>query len=247
MHGLPEAALRQTVLGERLAQQSAASAAALIERILRGAAVGDAPSRSGAVALALWILAEPEGSAIVARIREAALAEGRLAVAAILGGGPARCAIAARGRLAEIGIAVEGPLGILVEGPRAFLYRPAWRINLTRTRVHQLLLHHDPLMIRRLVASRQIRPEHVVAIAARRPTTAAIVRELCASRRWMLHAEVREAITANPFTPADVVLPLLATLPRIELRRLRAGTSTALVAEAAGHLLDLGLPIERLP
>lgn len=247
MHGLPEAALRQTVLGERLAQQSAESAAALIARILRGAAAGDAPSRSGAVALALWILAEPEGSAIVARIRAAAFAGGRLAVAAILGSGPGRCAIAARGRLAEIGIAVEGPLGILVEAPLAFLYRPAWRILLTRTRVQQILLHHDPRMIRRLLAARQIRREQVVAIAARRPTTAAIVRELCASRRWMLHAAVREAIAANPFTPADVVLPLLATLPRIELRRLRAGTSTALVAEAAGHLLDLGLPNLRLP
>ncbi|MEP7121520.1 MAG: hypothetical protein ABJE95_11440 [Byssovorax sp.] len=247
MHGLPEAALRQTVLGERLAQQSAASAAALIEQILRGAAAGDPSSRSGAVALTLWILAEPAGSAIVARIREAALAGGRLAVAAILGAGPARCAIAARGRLAEIGIAVEGPLAILVEGPMAFMYRPAWRRLLTRTRLHQLLRHHDPRMIRRLVASRAILLEHVVTIAARRPTTAAIVREICASRRWMLHAEVREAIAANPFTPADVLLALLPTLPRIELRRLRSGASTALVAGAAGHLLDLGLRAERIP
>lgn len=241
MHGLPEAALRQMVLGERLARQRPDAAAALIERILAGALAGDTTSRSAAVALALWILGEPEGSVIVAQIRDAASAAGRLAVAAILGAGPGRCAIAARGRLAEIGIAVEGPLGIS--------FRRPWQPTRYLVRLHRLLQHHDPRMIRRLVASRWIRREHVVAIAARRPTTESIIRELCASPRWMLHAEVREALASNPFTPASVVLPLLPTLPWSALRRLRAGTSTASVAEAAGHLLDLqlGLPRERLP
>lgn len=239
MQGLPEAALRQTVLGERLAQQRPEVATALIEHIVRGARAGDAASRDAAVALALWLLAEPEGSAIIAQIREAALADGRFAVAAILGSGPGRCAIAPHGRLSEIGIAVEGPLGLSLRSP--------WRASRDLVRLHRLLHHHDPRMIRRLVASRWIHLEHVVEIAARRPTTEEIVRELCASPRWMLCAEVREALASNPFTPASVVLPLLPTLSQSALRRLRAGTSTARVAEAAGHLLDLGLPRERLP
>ena len=239
MQGLPEAALRQTVLAERLTQQRPGAAAALIEQILRGARAGDATSRDAAVALSLWLLAEKESSAIVAQIREAACADGRLAVAAILGTGPGRCAIAARGRLSETGIAVEGPLGISFRSP--------WQASRDLVRLHRLLQHHDPRMIRRLVASRWIRREHVVEIAARRPTTEAIVREVCASPRWMLHGEVREALASNPFTPASVVRSLLPTLSRIALRRLRAATSTASVAEAAGHLLDLGLPRERLP
>jgi hypothetical protein len=240
MQGLPEAALRRTVLGERLAQHDAGAGAALIEEIVRGAAMGDAASRSAAVALALWILAEPEGSAIVARIRAAAILEGRLAVAAILGAGPGRCALAARGRLAEIGIAVEGPLDVSFRSPWQASHRD-------RVRLHRLLQHHDPRMIRRLVASRWIRRKDIVAIASRRPTTEAIVRELCASPRWMLLAEVRQALAANPFTPASVVLPLLPTLPRLALRRLRAGAASATVAEAAQHLLDLGLPRASLP
>ncbi len=239
MHGLPEAAQRQTVLGERLAQHSPAAAAGLIDSILRGAISGDASSRDAAVALALWILAEPAASTTLTAIRDAASADERHAVAAILGTGPGRCAIAARGRLAEIGIAVEGPLGIEPRAP--------WQPQRQLHRRSRLLAHHDPRMIRRLVMQRWIRCRDVVAIAARRPTTEAILREVCASPRWMLHAEVREALAANPFTPAGVVLPLLATLPRLALRRLRAGASSARVAAAAGLVLDLGLPRERLP
>jgi hypothetical protein len=239
MRGFPEAAQRQTVLGERLAQHAPAAAAALIELIVHGAISGDASSRDAAVALALWILAAPAGSTILAAIRAAASADGRLAVAAILDSGPGRCAIAARGRLPEIGIAVEGPLGIEPRVP--------WQPQRHLHRRSRLIQHHDPRMIRRLVTQRWMRCRDVVAIAARRPTTEAIVRELCASPRWMLHAEVREALAANPFTPAGVVLPLLATLPRLALRRLRAGASSARVAAAAALVLDLGLPRERIP
>lgn len=239
MLGLSEAALRQTVLGERLEPRRPEVAAAEIEQIVRGARAGDATSRNAAVALSLWLLAEKGRPATVAQIREAACADGRLAVAAILGTGPGRCAIAEPGRLTEIGIAVEGPLGISFRSP--------WRASRDLVRLHRLLQHHDPRMIRRLVASRWIHREHVVEIAARRPTTEAIVRELCASSRWMLRAEVREALASNPFTPASVVRSLLPTLSVLALRRLRAGTSTASVAAAAGHLLDLGLPRERLP
>jgi hypothetical protein len=239
LEGLPEAMLQRTVLGERLTQRSPEDAAALIDEILVGAAAGHEASRSGAVALALWILAEPEGSAVLVRIHEAATATSKIAVAAILGAGPARCALAKRGRLAEIGIAVEGPLGV----------SRRWPGDVARSllRIQRLTNHHDPRMIRRLLEQRWIRRAHVVALAARRPTTPAIVRELCASPRWLLHAEVREALASNPFTPASVVLPLLPTLSRIHLRRLRAGAAGASVAAAAGHLLDLALPRERLP
>jgi len=239
LSALPEAALRRTVLGERLTQQRAEQAVELIEQILVGAAAGHAAARSGATALALWILAEPEGSPVVARIREAATLAGRLAVAAILGAGPGRCALARRGRLAEMGIAVEGPLGVAPLSP--------WNMGRNLLRIQRLADHHDPRMIRRILEQRWTRPRHVVAIAARRPTTPAIVRELCASPRWLLHAEVREALAANPFTPASVTLPLLPTLSRLELRCLRAGAASADVAAAAGHLLDLASPTPHLP
>lgn len=53
--------------------------------------------------------------------------------------------------------------------------------------------------------------KHVVRIAARRPTTAAIVDEILSHPRWMSHLEVRNAIIENPFTPLRVALLLLPT------------------------------------
>ena len=84
-----------------------------------------------------------------------------------------------------------------------------------RKQVARLAQHHSPFAIGRLLDDPLLRDEDVVTVAARRPTTPAIVRELTSRLRWMQVPSVRAALVANPFTPSRVSLILAAThLPR---------------------------------
>jgi hypothetical protein len=75
-----------------------------------------------------------------------------------------------------------------------------------------LLLHPDPVVVRRLLRARSLRLREALIVASRRPTSPSIVREIVASLRWIGRIEVREALVANPFVSTGIALKLLATV-----------------------------------
>jgi hypothetical protein len=97
---------------------------------------------------------------------------------------------------------------------------PRWVV---RSQIARLAQHHSAFAIGRLLRDRDVLPGDVVTIAARRPTTAAIVRELTSHLGWIARADVRVAIALNPFTPLRTAL-ILATTCRGRLRHAPAGT-----------------------
>jgi hypothetical protein len=118
--------------------------------------------------------------------------------------------------------------------------RPMHPIGVKR-QVKQLMWHPSPLTIGRLLDGGSIALRDVVEIAARRPTTPAIVRELTSRLAWMRHQEVRAAMAMNPCTPTRVALILAATC-RPRLRALAARNVHPRVRELAA-LLSATTPI----
>jgi len=99
--------------------------------------------------------------------------------------------------------------------PSPHAWRPMHPASVRRA-VTRLGQHHSAFTIGRLLDDPAVRERDVIAIAARRPTTPAIVRELTSRPRWMQLPNVRAALVSNPCTPTRVALLLGATcLPRL--------------------------------
>lgn len=115
--------------------------------------------------------------------------------------------------------------------------------------VKQLVMHPEPSVIRALLRDRSVGMKDVVRIAARRPTTPAIVDELLAHVGWMARPQVRTALVENPFTPTRTALLLLPTV-RARLRSVAtAGVHPRLHALAkllSGRygLVEVDAPVE---
>lgn len=106
--------------------------------------------------------------------------------------------------------------------------------------IEQCVLHPDPVFIRRLLRQPWIEERDVLRIASRRPTRAAVAVELTQSDRWIVKEAVRYALMTNPFTPPDVVLPLLPGASSRTLTTLASSaTGAPAVAAVARTLLRL--------
>jgi hypothetical protein len=88
--------------------------------------------------------------------------------------------------------------------------------------LEKLLLDPDELVIRHLLDNPRITEEDVIRIAARRPIPGSTLNEIAESRRWVSRTRVRVALARNPYTPTDVALRILGSLPLRELRELRS-------------------------
>jgi hypothetical protein len=108
------------------------------------------------------------------------------------------------------------------ERPGATISRRSLLATELRAQITRFTRHPSPFAIGRLLRDRAVRLQDVVAIAARRPSTAGIVRALTTNTRWLARLEVRAAIVANPFTPLRVAMILAATC-RGRLRRIPHG------------------------
>jgi hypothetical protein len=112
--------------------------------------------------------------------------------------------------------------------------------------MEQLLLHPDAQVVRRLLAARALLPRDAVIVAARRPTSTLIVREVLASIRWVGRLEVREALVSNPFVATHIALKLLPTVSTSARRGLARGGVHPMLQRVAASLAGLGSPIRIL-
>lgn len=90
---------------------------------------------------------------------------------------------------------------------------------LLRRRAAQLARHPDPFTIGRLLDAPATRLADAMSVAARRPTTRALVQELVKRDRWISRLEIRAALASNPFTPTRTARLLVVTCGA-RLRRL---------------------------
>lgn len=229
---LPDLGAVRVVLRERLEAAPAVEAARAVEVLLRRGLDGHPGAQRALLGLSLTLIDDELAGrgALRGRIREGAVAEGRAAVAAIVGEGPSRRSLAPKGRLREIAIGEDALLPAIGTAPRERLRH--------LTRIELLRLHPSPRMIARLLGQRWVRLADVLRIAARRPATGALLAEVARSG-WGRHMEVREAVVLNPFAPATLGLPLLPTVRREALVRVRGAGAQDALGVAAGLLLGL--------
>jgi hypothetical protein len=203
-----ELPLQRVVVATRL-RAGASRLAAELEVLYTHAARGDQDARAATVGVASFVahvLAAGNDGAL-ASIASAAREADLPLVRVVFADGPPDSALARGGRLAEVGVAVQHSLAV-----RDGVDRYRMRLQVERYRAH-----HDPTFIARLLDARWLRVRDAVLIAARRPTVPAMALAIATRDRWMRHAAVREALAANPYTPAQLALALLPSVSESEL------------------------------
>jgi len=106
------------------------------------------------------------------------------------------------------------------------------------------LFHPSPVAVRKALAAAE-RLRDVLVIASRRPSSAAIAREVARALPWSRRIEVRRALCLNPFTPTGIVLRFLPTLATHVLADVARGPVHPLVRRAAQALARDDTPSER--
>jgi len=79
----------------------------------------------------------------------------------------------------------------------------------------------DPTVIANLLLNPRVTEKHVVRIAARRPSAASSLFAVHECLRWSRNPRVRVALARNPYTPVDVAIQSLGTIPLADLREMR--------------------------
>ena len=112
-----------------------------------------------------------------------------------------------------------------------------------RETLHKLLRDPEPEVIPILLRNPRLTESEVVALAARRPTSAELQWCVFGSRRWIPRYRVKRALVLNPYTPTDLSLRLLALLNAADLRLVRESPGLPLpLRQAASRLLDASRP-----
>jgi hypothetical protein len=207
---------------------------AALDVLARDAACGSSVADGDAMlACALW-LASGEGRARIDELLASALRGKHHVASAMLDDGSAHKQLSRHGRLPDLGgpnrvqrygkywsppasaftIHLDEPLAL--EEREELEERGSWervplRPEAIAKQLERLAMRPDPAVLRALLRDRSVRLRDVVTIAARRPTTPAIVEELVAHVGWMARPSVRVAVLENPFTPTRTALLLLPT------------------------------------
>jgi hypothetical protein len=79
----------------------------------------------------------------------------------------------------------------------------------------------DPTVVANLLRNPKITEEDVVRIAARRPIAASTLLAIYECPRWSRDPRVRVALARNPYTPVDIAIQALGTIPLSDLREMR--------------------------
>jgi len=217
LDGLVDLPVARAAVRARLTERGVDGFARELEELLAGAAAGGRAERRGAFVVASWvahILAAGERAELDALGRSGETA-GLPLVRAVFASCTPRAALPPRARLAEVGIPVYADISGIPTRRWKGQSLEDWRIQrewFTRSlpmrlfRMRDLrpraILHHDPVFIARLLDQKWMSARDAVAVAARRPSSAAIVVAVAARDRWLRVAAVREAVAENPFAPA---------------------------------------------
>jgi hypothetical protein len=85
-----------------------------------------------------------------------------------------------------------------------------------------LALDPDRVVIRNLLCNPKLVEADVVRIAALRPVAASTLVEVGRCQRWIVRPRVRVALARNPYTPAQLAIKLVSSLPLPDLRAMRS-------------------------
>lgn len=232
--GLPELAMRRARLDEGIRSLDADVAVWFMDQLVRGALWGREAEMDAMLTCAAWLvsLREQDEYDTLQEFYLAAHESERKAVLFLLRDSPAHRAMGENAKLPEVRMPVgrEVTLGErrqLAAGPdRRFLER--------------LIYESSPLVIEKVLANPHIRLQDVLIIAARRPTTPELLREVMKSDQWFREMRVREALVQNPYIPTGFALKMMPTLHVDVLRKLRFATDLhAMIQEFASLLVEL--------
>lgn len=104
-----------------------------------------------------------------------------------------------------------------------------------RSLFDKLLLDPHPAVIRNVLANPMTTEDDVVRLAARRPLREEVIHEIIRHPKWNVRRRVRMALVLNPYTPAEVGVPLVGVLLRSELRTTLNGPDTNAEIRAAAE------------
>lgn len=120
--------------------------------------------------------------------------------------------------------------------------RKALATSPDRDLIDRLLCDRHPHVIRILLQNRRLVEVDVVRLAAMRPQSVDVLKEIIAQPKWMARYRVRLAVISNPFTPANVAVSLLPQLQTPDLRMIAtSSTLSAAVRHSAEKLLSGGV------
>jgi hypothetical protein len=231
-----ETSFRVAILRSDLATLDLRAVGAALEEIAIGAEQADTRSREVLTAFAPT-LADPELEETLVELRQIAQEERYFALARLL---------RRRDRPSphhapepEERGSIDLPGRTLTLGARKSLARGHDRDQLDR-----LLRDPHPLVIKNLLSNPRITEEHVIRLAAKRPTYPDVQAEIGRSERWSIRPRVRLALAKNPYSPVTLTVPLLPLLLRQELAEIAHATELPGVVRAAAiDLLDRRPPV----
>jgi hypothetical protein len=224
---LPDRAVARAFLSDRLSTLGPSVLASELDALIESATRGQTIERAAMIALASWVahlLATGDTESIPA-LSAAATNDGRRFAEATFASSQPRKTLASGGKLAEVGMPVFMSLtGIppfrssMFESQEAYKSHRAWLLMNRGMQIYAFRFlreaarrHHDPIFVGRLLEQRWMALPDVIRIAARRPSTKAMVLTIATRDRWLKRSEVREALAENPYTPSALALVLLVT------------------------------------
>lgn len=96
----------------------------------------------------------------------------------------------------------------------------------SRKMFDKLMADPAPSVIHNLLTNPLTTEDDVVRMAVRRPISPAVVQQIVRHPRWNVRRRVRLALVLNPYTPAEIGVPLVSLLIRSELRMTLEGPET---------------------
>lgn len=90
--------------------------------------------------------------------------------------------------------------------------------TLKRGIIERLLKDPSPQVVTTLLMNARVTESDVVALAARRPNTIPVLREIHRCPRWKRSYRVRFALVRNPYTPTEIAIHIVTSLAAQDLR-----------------------------
>ena len=232
---LPELAMWRTAVVEALSDAPPASAAFMLDQLVRGTATGDDASSRAYLSAVTWFLEQEYQRDEVyyewsREVYEVAAAEERRYVTYLLMNVPPHRKIDNPKMLRMPRFERDVTLG-----ERKQLAAGQNRMTLTN-----LLLDIEPHVIRKLLINPYVQIDDVLVVATRRPTVPEVLTEIARSDRWVAVYRVQHALVQNPFANTGLALKLLPFLRGTDIRAVSfASDLHPGIAKAALELMAL--------